>query len=343
MTNAEYERREMKNEIAKEKLIIDIRKLMSKVLNVSIREVEKVHRNDARLDKDDSEFFGDIRNALEKYISPKSHDASLMISTVIDAILHSYGFMWARNEKTRLFARKRLASTLLTEERFWEIIENSNQGKELEKELSNLTEDEIMGYRYWWNRFHSKLYNQELWAVGWTVLGWCSDDGFIDFRSWLLTRGKLVYEKAIENADSLCDEFDKLEEGEHPQWEDVAYIPSDVFKKKFGKDLYRALKNVNCEKERLPVLIFEWNEDDKEAIRKICPRTFDKWWYNDKCKLGDWCCRDKKSNEDTKGYTKDEGIKEGELIKTTLLNAVCKVLTKAGQERRAKKLFKEEN
>ena len=26
---------------------------------------------------------------------------------------------------------------------------------------------------------------------------------------------------------------------------------------------------------------FEWDEDDEESIRKVCPRTFDKWWGND--------------------------------------------------------------
>lgn len=26
---------------------------------------------------------------------------------------------------------------------------------------------------------------------------------------------------------------------------------------------------------------FEWEEDDEDSIRKVCPRTFDKWWGND--------------------------------------------------------------
>ena len=43
---------------------------------------------------------------------------------------------------------KKVASTLLTEERFWQIIENSDKGRQLNGELSKLSEDEIMGYRY---------------------------------------------------------------------------------------------------------------------------------------------------------------------------------------------------
>ena len=43
---------------------------------------------------------------------------------------------------------KKLASTLLTEERFWEIIENSNKRRDLEDELRKLSEDEFFGYKY---------------------------------------------------------------------------------------------------------------------------------------------------------------------------------------------------
>ena len=68
---------------------------------------------------------------------------------------------------------KKLAATLLTEERFWEIIESSNKGRDLESELSKLSEDEILGYKYWWFHFHRQSYNQALWAVAYVVLGGC--------------------------------------------------------------------------------------------------------------------------------------------------------------------------
>jgi hypothetical protein len=45
---------------------------------------------------------------------------------------------------------KKSASTLLSEGSFWSIIENSNKGKSLKIELEKLTEDEIIGYKYWW-------------------------------------------------------------------------------------------------------------------------------------------------------------------------------------------------
>jgi len=176
---------------------------------------------------------------------------------------------------------KKVASTLLTEEQFWDIIENSNKGQNLEAELSKLSEDEIWGYSYWWNYFHRKSYTQALWAVAYVVLGGCSDDGFDYFRFWLLTRGKAVYMNAIADADSLSREFENLTQDEYPEWEDVDYIPKAVFEKKFGKDFYEAEREIEFGDRAYPKITFEWDGDDEDSIRKVCPNTFRRWWGND--------------------------------------------------------------
>jgi len=175
---------------------------------------------------------------------------------------------------------KKVASTLLTEERFWEIIEKSDKGRRLGEELSKLSEDEIMGYHYWWLHFCNISYKQDLWAVAYTVLGGCSDDGFDYFRYWLLTRGKSIFYKAIENADSLCDEFDNLPDEEYPENEEVSYVSKEVFEEKFGKDFYDTEKLYDFGERGYPEIKFEWDEDDEESIHKVCPKTFDKWWGN---------------------------------------------------------------
>ncbi|MDR3353815.1 MAG: DUF4240 domain-containing protein [Synergistaceae bacterium] len=176
------------------------------------------------------------------------------------------------------------AKDFMSEVRFWTIIEASNNGRNLEAELCKLSEEEIMGYRYWWIHFHKLSYNQSLWAVAYTVLGGCSDDGFDYFRYWLITRGRDVFYEALRNADSLCGVFELLADDEYPEWEDVAYIPKDVFEQKFGKDFYSEEDTYDFEfdSEHLPEIKFEWNEDDEETIRAVCPKTFDRWWDNDR-------------------------------------------------------------
>jgi len=179
---------------------------------------------------------------------------------------------------------KKKVSALLDGERFWAIIENSGKGENLENELCRLTEHEIFGYVHWWDRFHGQSYNQALWAVAHVVMGGCTDDGFDYFRYWLISRGKDVYEKAIYDADSLCDEFDKIADGGYPGWEEISYVPHHVFEKKFNKDFYdacfKARDEIEFEEVPWPELEFGWSADDEDSIRGVCPRTFDKWWGN---------------------------------------------------------------
>jgi hypothetical protein len=181
---------------------------------------------------------------------------------------------------------KKMLSTLLTEEQFWTIIENSDKCRNLENELNKLTEEEFFGYHYWWDYFHLKSYNQALWAVAYVVLGGCSNDGFDYFRYWLVTRGKSVYMKAIQDADSLFDEFEGLTDDEYPQWEEVSYVYMEVFENKFNKDFYDAeeesQKTIEYEEIHRPEISFEWDGVDEDSIRNVCPKTFDKWWGNDK-------------------------------------------------------------
>jgi hypothetical protein len=174
------------------------------------------------------------------------------------------------------------AKSFMAEERFWEIIENSDRGKTLKKALGKLSEKEIMGYRYWWEYFHAISYRQALWAVAYVVLGGCGDDSFDYFRYWLLTRGKKVFFDALDDADSLCDEFEKLEGDDYPEWEDVAYYPKEVFEEKFGGDFYEEEEKYDFGLLPSPEMVFEWEEDDEESLRKVCPRTFEKWWDNDR-------------------------------------------------------------
>jgi len=64
---------------------------------------------------------------------------------------------------------KKLVSAIMTEEQFWEIIENSNKGDYLKNELSKLSKEEVFGYSYWWDYFDAESYNQALWAVAYTI------------------------------------------------------------------------------------------------------------------------------------------------------------------------------
>ena len=174
---------------------------------------------------------------------------------------------------------KKDASKLMTEEQFWTIIENSNRGRNLKECLTPLSEEELFGFRYWWIHFCHISYKQELWAVAYVVLGGCSDDGFDYFRFWLIVQGQKVFYNALENADTLCDVFSELED---PEGEDLNYAVQKVLEERTGdEDFFYTVEENYLLPQYTHKIELEWEEDNEESIRKVCPRTFDKWWEND--------------------------------------------------------------
>lgn len=178
---------------------------------------------------------------------------------------------------------KKDVSTLITEDRFWDIIERSEKGDKLVDILSELTVDEIFGYRFWWEHFVRISYTEELWAVAYIVMNGCSDDSFDYFRFWLIARGRTVFLDAMKNPDSLCDEFDFIMNPEE------RYLPE---KELYDYAIYEALKrqgtsyereNINYEIPYIPYpkLRFEWDGEDKESMRNVCPKTVEKWWKHE--------------------------------------------------------------
>lgn len=177
---------------------------------------------------------------------------------------------------------KKQASTLMTEEQFWNIIDQSDKGYYLERNLSPLSVEEIFGFIYWWRYFAAQTYRQDLWAVAYVVRGGCSDDSFDYFRSWLISQGKKIVYDAIANPDSLCKVFDGIvEAGERlePTDETVDSVPIIVLDNKTKEKGYYFNHYDEYEMPKYPEDInFEWEEEDEESIQKVCPETFDKWW-----------------------------------------------------------------
>lgn len=178
---------------------------------------------------------------------------------------------------------KKDAAKLMTEDKFWSIIKDSCGGQKLNECLSQLSIDELFGFRYWWKYFCNISYKQDLWAVAYTVMGGCSDDGFDYFRFWLIARGQEIFYAAMENADSLCDVFSELknpEDKDYPSQEILDYAVINVFENLVGKDFYLEEENYEMHNSPYQNIEFEWKENDEDSIRKVCPHTFEKWWNN---------------------------------------------------------------
>lgn len=89
--------------------------------------------------------------------------------------------------------------------------------------------------------FHDILHAYEdlanrygLWDAANIMKEWCSDDGFIDFRAWLISQGKEVYLAALRDPDSLAD----VEAYGACCFESLSYVGDCAYEQLTGQSAY---------------------------------------------------------------------------------------------------------
>ncbi|KUY25708.1 DUF4240 domain-containing protein [Elizabethkingia ursingii] len=175
---------------------------------------------------------------------------------------------------------------MLDENMYWSIIEkslqNTNSQDEQEqfliREISKLTPKEMIGFRLRTDKLLFDTYNSEMWCAGYIMNGGCSDDGFEDFRNWIISRGKDTYYKAKQNPDSLITVTD--DNAEMYFFESFWYVALEAFEQKTGEDLYDYIDEDNFKTQKVnnQKIEFNWKEENPESMKKICPKLFAKFW-----------------------------------------------------------------
>jgi hypothetical protein len=132
----------------------------------------------------------------------------------------------------------------MTEPQFWDLFATAqqqagdaeayvNDGPEiLQAILEQLPAAEIAAFDLIFNRKYFAAYRWDLWGAAYVIGGGCSDDGFMDFRSELISRGQAVYETALANPESLADVEPSIEGLEG--WQ---YVAGRAYEKKTGQRL----------------------------------------------------------------------------------------------------------
>src|SRR4051794_18537043 len=97
---------------------------------------------------------------------------------------------------------------------FWNLIERTRrksggvqdlQMDALRQELEALAPAEIVDFQTHFDTGRVEAYTYDLWAAAYIIRGGCSDDGFLDFRTWLIAQGRPVFEAAVADPQSLMD------------------------------------------------------------------------------------------------------------------------------------------
>jgi Protein of unknown function (DUF4240) len=171
------------------------------------------------------------------------------------------------------------------EAQFWKIIDDSRQrARERERPLNQdfitvqeqtladilrqLTPEAIVGFhdRFW--DYHSLAYRWDLWAAAYWLHGGCGDDGFIDFRSCLISLGKELFFQILKDPDVLADIVDRPDIP-YMQAEGFQYVASKVYEDKTGKSIWQTQRDDDGPKEPVGERI---EEDNAEVMRKHFPK-----------------------------------------------------------------------
>lgn len=166
---------------------------------------------------------------------------------------------------------KEIFYSSMNSKQFWQIIEKGKDSDTPEaiiaRELEKLSAAEIISYQEHFEQFFVRAYRWDLWGAAYLINGGCSDDGFIDFRYGLIAKGKEIYEKALENPDSLADlEIDEIAN------EAFGYVAAKVYEANTNSELPPS------QVERSPEpLGEEWDFDNDAECQQRLPKIWEKF------------------------------------------------------------------
>ncbi len=161
-------------------------------------------------------------------------------------------------------------------EAFWKLIESTrkksgrdpdDQMDAIRDALRKLAPDEIVSFDHHYTDLWADAYRWDVWQAAYVAGGGCSDDSFMDFRYWLIARGRKVYEAVLKDPEYLAK---ILEDGDEGQVEGFQYIAPEVWQEKTGLDRYTDFPE---RPDRLPTEPAGERRPDEQL-----PRRFPKLW-----------------------------------------------------------------
>ncbi len=175
----------------------------------------------------------------------------------------------------------------------------------LEDELRKLAADGVQSFDQHFTTLLYQAYTSDLWGAAYIICGGCSDDGFMDFRGTLISMGRIVFEKAMADSESLADlNIDP----DSAQYEGYQYPAIHVYEQKTGHEMP---SDKHHPKRVKGVAFKEW------AMSKRFPKLTAKYGYED----SDGSCAKRQELRRRKrfGYTLDNSGKQG-YVRRTLAN-----------------------
>ena len=167
----------------------------------------------------------------------------------------------------------------MNKEQFWNIVDDVHNTKDprnqrevlaaLHERLRKLPADEIVEWYQTFNFYLDAADRNDLWAASAAMGAHCSDDGFIDFRAWLISQGHDVYMAALQDPESLAD---VNVDGQNLNFESYAYVAFDAYAERRAYDempLFNLIVKYDHWKE-----IYQWQAIGKRETTNDAARRF---------------------------------------------------------------------
>lgn len=165
-------------------------------------------------------------------------------------------------------------------EAFWSLINQTVEAKTTDQqmelvyaELNDLSIEELLSFHSIFLQKMDESYTWELWSAAHIIHGDCPDDAFIDFRAWLIFRGRAIFEAAIKNSDSLASLGKKILL-ESFDGEEFNYLAAEVYEEKTGNDIEDDENLAEYDFKEEPTGK-EWEEDDLNTLVALNPNIYE--------------------------------------------------------------------
>lgn len=149
-------------------------------------------------------------------------------------------------EQVRVFRHE----ATLDEADFWKLVEeakaesNGDSDRQVELLVDKVAELSIADIFAFGDIFHAirqTAHKRDLWSAAYLICGGCSDDGFMDFRAWLIAQGSKVFYAAFHDPDVLVDIVQTTEDEYgilgYAQLEQMNYVASYAYEKRTGDQM----------------------------------------------------------------------------------------------------------
>ena len=133
---------------------------------------------------------------------------------------------------------------------FWKLIEaaRADSGGDIQRQYELLIDRlaampiaDIFMFGDIFDKFHDMAYRRELWAAAYIIGGGCSDDGFIDFRAWLIAQGEKVFHDALRDPEILVDLVPMISRDgftyANAEFEPMNYVDRHAYEEKTGEKM----------------------------------------------------------------------------------------------------------